>query len=361
MTVLSIAIQQAIANPNYATPQDILGLQNTYGNRAVSSLLQTKLRVGPVGDTYEQEADHVADQVMRMSTPDTAAQVLRQAMPEEEEELLQGKPLAATITPVVQRQEMDEEELLQGKSLVQRQGPEDEELLQGKSLVQRQGPEDEELLQGKPLVQRQGPEDEELLQGKSLVQRQGPDDEELLQGKPLVQRQASPEEEEEEEEEELVQPKSLAQRQELDEEDLGQRKPLVQRAAHGRFQAGDDVERRLAMSRGGGSPLPGHLRADMEARFGNDFSAVRVHTGGEAEQLNQNLSARAFTHGSDIYMGSSQYTPDSTEGQRLLAHELTHVVQQTGRRKPATQTETGSTSTSAVQAQTLQVLPCILG
>jgi hypothetical protein len=68
----------------------------------------------------------------------------------------------------------------------------------------------------------------------------------------------------------------------------------------------------------------------MESRFGADFSGVRVHTGGEAAALNREVSAQAFTHGRDIFVGEGKYSPTSSDGQRLLAHELTHVIQQNG-------------------------------
>ena len=97
------------------------------------------------------------------------------------------------------------------------------------------------------------------------------------------------------------------------------------------FEAGGHVEDALRGQQGGGSPLPDNVRAYMEPRFGADFSGVRVHTGGQASLLNRQLSARAFTHGKDIYLGEGKYGPGSGDGQRLLAHELTHVVQQTGR------------------------------
>lgn len=80
----------------------------------------------------------------------------------------------------------------------------------------------------------------------------------------------------------------------------------------------------------GGSPLEPNLRARMEQRMGADFSAVRVHTNAAAAQMNNELNARAFTHGSDIYFGEGKYDPASPSGQRLLAHELVHVVQQGG-------------------------------
>src|SRR5262245_55467073 len=90
------------------------------------------------------------------------------------------------------------------------------------------------------------------------------------------------------------------------------------------FEAGADVETKLSQSKGRGRPLPDAVRAYMEPRFGVDFSHVRVHTGSDAIQMNQNVDARAFTHGSDIYFGAGQ-SPTNLE---LRAHELTHVVQQ---------------------------------
>ncbi len=118
-----------------------------------------------------------------------------------------------------------------------------------------------------------------------------------------VQRQAAPEEEE-------VQTKRVS--------------------AVDSFDAGSEFESQLSAARGGGSPLPDAVRRQMEAGFGADFSGVRVHTGGEAAQLNRTVSAQAFTHGTDIYLGAGKSDLRSNEGQRLLAHELTHVLQQTG-------------------------------
>jgi hypothetical protein len=88
-----------------------------------------------------------------------------------------------------------------------------------------------------------------------------------------------------------------------------------------------DLAGRIASARGG-SPLPGPLRATMEASIGADFRGVRVHTDAESAQLSRSLGARAFTHGRDIFLGAGRHDPASTSGQRLLAHELTHVVQQ---------------------------------
>ena len=81
---------------------------------------------------------------------------------------------------------------------------------------------------------------------------------------------------------------------------------------------------RLGLSRGGGSPLPQILLAKMEAAFGADFSAVRVHVGPQPARI----GALAFTTGNDLYFAPGQYQPDSVRGQQLIGHELAHVVQQ---------------------------------
>ena len=246
------------------------------GNRAVSRLirsggLQAKLRIGQPGDKYEQEADRVAEQVMRMPEPG----VQRQVEPEEEEEeTLQSKPLANQITPLVQVQRQEELE-------------EEEEMLQAKPLA-------EEIT---PLVQRQvepeEEEEEETLQAKPLA-------EEIT---PFVQRQVEPEEEEEEE----VQAKATSGH-------LSEVTP--------------NLESRIQSLKGGGQPLPKSDRAYFEPRFGRDFSRVRVHTDAQAVESARAVNARAFTMGQDVVFGAGQYAPGASTGQRLMAHELTHVVQQ---------------------------------
>ena len=88
------------------------------------------------------------------------------------------------------------------------------------------------------------------------------------------------------------------------------------------------LESKLNSSKGGGSPLDDETRGGMESSFGADFSGVRIHTDSESSQMNTQLSARAFTHGNDIYFNEGQYQPGSNDGQKLLAHELTHTIQQ---------------------------------
>lgn len=79
---------------------------------------------------------------------------------------------------------------------------------------------------------------------------------------------------------------------------------------------------------GGGTPLPGPLRSFMEPRFNASFANVRIHTGEQAAQLSHGLDAQAFTVGPHVFFGKDQYRPDSQAGRELIAHELTHTVQQ---------------------------------
>ncbi|KAF5424621.1 MAG: protein of unknown function (DUF4157) [Candidatus Methanocomedens sp.] len=89
-----------------------------------------------------------------------------------------------------------------------------------------------------------------------------------------------------------------------------------------------NLEARINAIRGGGQPLPESTRAFFEPRFGHDFSQVRVHMGANAAETARVLNARAFTLGQDVVFGAGQYAPEAGTGQRLIAHELAHVVQQ---------------------------------
>ncbi|MEM6253777.1 MAG: DUF4157 domain-containing protein [Cyanobacteria bacterium P01_D01_bin.156] len=114
---------------------------------------------------------------------------------------------------------------------------------------------------------------------------------------------------------------------ELEEEDNTlQAKPNIQ--AKGVAPAvPENFENQLGQHKGGGRPLSDETRAYMEPRFGADFGSVRVH---EAPTLASSIQAQALTHGQDIYFNSGKYNPGSSSGKELLAHELTHVVQQVG-------------------------------
>jgi len=260
------------------------------------AVIQPKLAIGAPGDKYEQEADQMAAQVMSMAAPANQPSVQREMVPEEEKEKLQTKPLAASITPLVQREMAPKPE------------------------------EEEEPLQAKPLA------------GFAIQREMAPkpeEEEEPLQAKPLagstIQREMAPKPEEEE--------------QPL------QAKPSLQRATEaGGNNADSNLESRLSSSKGGGSSLSDEVRSFMEPRFGADFSQVRVHTDSQAVQMNKDLGAQAFTHGHDIYFGAGK-SPTISD---LTAHELTHVVQQTGavRTKPMIMRQDAGTPTTATPQPT---------
>lgn len=108
----------------------------------------------------------------------------------------------------------------------------------------------------------------------------------------------------------------------------GEEEEVLQAKGDASGEAPDTVQEGIEQSRGAGLPLSQPTQEGMESSFGVDFSGVRVHTDSNAQSMNQQLNSRAFTHGSDIYFNSGEYQPDADSGRHLLAHELTHVVQQ---------------------------------
>lgn len=92
----------------------------------------------------------------------------------------------------------------------------------------------------------------------------------------------------------------------------------------------DTIARAIQSKWGGGATLDEGSRSNMEDAMGEDFSGVRVHTDADADSLSRSVKAKAFTTGQDIFFRSGEYQPGSGQGDKLLAHELTHVVQQRG-------------------------------
>lgn len=114
------------------------------------------------------------------------------------------------------------------------------------------------------------------------------------------------------------------------EEEEKKRKPIMRKTENGSggIQAAPSLVSALNASKGGGSPLSSGTRSFMENAYSANFSKVRIHTDEKASEMSEGINAKAFTHGSDIYFKSGLYQPGTGEGKRLLAHELTHVVQQ---------------------------------
>jgi hypothetical protein len=112
------------------------------------------------------------------------------------------------------------------------------------------------------------------------------------------------------------------------------RSPLAREAEQGAGIKPDgtvhsDVQSTIDSTRGGGATLDASVADRMSGSLG-DLSDVRVHTDETADKLNRSVSARAFATGTDVYFGAGEYKPGSPEGDKLIAHELAHVVQQRG-------------------------------
>ena len=105
---------------------------------------------------------------------------------------------------------------------------------------------------------------------------------------------------------------------------------IAQRSGDGAFALDDETAGAISRERGGGKSLDPGIQEGMGQSMGHDFGGVQVHTSPEADSLSRQLHARAFTTGQDIFFREGTYNPASSDGQKLIAHELTHVVQQSG-------------------------------
>lgn len=103
---------------------------------------------------------------------------------------------------------------------------------------------------------------------------------------------------------------------------------IIQRSGRSPPRESIPFEQTLTSSKGSGSALPGDTREFMESRFNADFSGVRIHTGATAQSMSSNIHAQAFAHGNDIYFNEGKFSPQTESGGTLLAHELTHTIQQ---------------------------------
>jgi hypothetical protein len=145
-----------------------------------------------------------------------------------------------------------------------------------------------------------------------------------------IQREEIPEEEEENLQMKPLET-NILQREEIPEEDEDlQMKSIVQRQSSKEMTATPDLETSIQKARGSGQSLPNNVKEPMENAFGTDFSQVNIHTDTQSHQLNESIQARAFTTGNDIFFREGAFNPTSHDGQELIAHELTHVVQQGG-------------------------------
>lgn len=336
------------------TPTDrILQLQRIAGNQAVQRLiksraLQAKLRIGQPNDIYEQEADRVAEQVMRM--PDPVLQRKCAKCNKYEKKVLQAKKSQGQM-PVNQGQDVFSTVQEVIRSPGQPLDPGTRAFMEPRfghdfSNV-RVHSEEQAAVSAKAI------DANAYTIGQNIVFADGKYAPRTDAGKELIAHELT----------HVVQQSGAAsdsvaiQRDERELECVGaygivpkldaemEKHLLMVEPAHHlvsgtppyiqRFSGQPSgqlegvpasVDRALASP---GRPLEPALRQDMEQRFGHDFSRVRMHSGAAAEQSAHEVRAHAYTVGHDIVLGSHRFTPATREGRRLLAHELTHVVQQT--------------------------------
>lgn len=271
-------------------------------SNASDPVIQPKLVVGQPNTRYEQEADRIAEQVMRMPDPVAVSSKSRFGLAQP----LPIQRFKADTSKKLQRQveepeeESDEEEAIQAK-LLPSVSIEPLNSLQGEQL-QRQADELQEA------TEEDEDEESEPIQAK------------ILSPLPIQTLNASSEAQIQRQADELQE----AQPDNEDEEEPVQAKGMPLRTP----KVTSELASRLKANRGGGQPLTDSIREFMESRFNYDFSRVRVHTDGQANQLARSLNAQAFTFKQDIYFGAGYYQPQTSSGKRLLAHELTHTIQQ---------------------------------
>jgi hypothetical protein len=153
------------------------------------------------------------------------------------------------------------------------------------------------------------PEKEEKLQ-------RAPDEKLQKKEKEKIQKAAAPEEKIQKKEDEKLQKAPASEEK------------LQRKGSDGAPFVNANLQSAIQSRSGGGQPLSSDVRGYMEPRFNADFSKVRVHSNQEAAALSNQLSARAFTHQNNIFFSRNQYQPGSSDGRQLLAHELTHTIQQ---------------------------------
>lgn len=136
-----------------------------------------------------------------------------------------------------------------------------------------------------------------------------------------------------EEDEVQMRPLEIQRQEEEEEIQMLRRDGVASESADIGLEGGEigrESSSALESAQGQGKRLPKNLRTRMEQGFGADFSGVTVHDSSDSDALSKSMSARAFTTGQDIFFAKGEYKPESSEGQETLAHELTHVVQQSG-------------------------------
>ncbi|HBB32030.1 MAG TPA: hypothetical protein DDZ80_10900 [Cyanobacteria bacterium UBA8803] len=366
--------------------------------------IQTKLKIGEPGDQYEQEADRVADEVMRMPEPSVQRQI--EPEEEEEEEIVYTKAISSPISPVSKGQDEGEVPLIvaavlrsQGRPLNQdtrtspvNSGQPSRGNCDMRSLTQTKTtpkpsftPVQTGLLQRKCACGNSA-----SLTGKCTecenkrltLQRRSTNQAEPDEVPPIVHEVLRSPSQKIQPKLKISQPndyfeqeadwiadkimrmpspditvngsaamrfKPLANTELVQLQELEKQEETIQpkHTSNKVHEVTPDLEAGIEnLHQSSGEPLPSEIRTFMEPRFGRDFSEIRLHTSVQASQLARRLNARAFTIGKDIVFGSGEFQLKSYAGRQLLAHELAHTLQQNSRDRVVTRVVENNSSKS---------------
>lgn len=275
------------------------------------SFFQTQLKTGEKGDKYEKEADDAAGKVANKvpASPEPVFQkqdisaVQTSSMKENEEKPIQ-KQVEEEQKPVQKAEKKEEDRPVQKAEKKEEEKPiQKAEKKEEDKLVQKAEKKEED----KPVQKAEKKEEERPVQKAEKKE----------EDKPVQKAEA--------EENNDVQTKH-------EEEEKNEHPPIMHKKKEGNgSDKGSDISERIKKTKGKGQPMSEKTARQMEQAFGADFQNVNIHTDEQSASLNKDLHSIAFTNGSDIYFAEGQYNPDSSSGKTLLAHELTHVIQQTGK------------------------------
>ena len=304
-------------NPKTQEPQQAEQQQPFFSTSKVGSTLQAKpesaffqpkLTIGAPNDQYEQEADAVADKVVNQSAEakpavqkQDANAVQRLATPDEDK------------MPSTNDGRMAEDKKIQEKPIQMMDKKEEEKPVQKADKKEEEKPvqKADKKEEEKP-VQKADKKEEE-----KPVQKADKKEEEKPVQKADKKEEEKPVQKADKKEEEKPVQKAPNKEKEKDASPKGKGVAVK-----------EPFETRLAHTKEKGKPLPEKIRAKMEAEMQHDFSSVRVHDDAAAAELSEEIHAQAFAQGHDIYFNTEKFNPETTSGAHLLAHELTHVIQQ---------------------------------
>lgn len=268
--------------------------------KSKETVIQPKLKVGQPGDQHEQEADAMADRVVANNAPEPAVQMV----PADEE--------SVTMKP--------DEEMVKMKSNEDQIAMIPEE----KGQLSMKKEEDGISMKEEEEVAKKEDDDVAMKEDEKVATSEDDDlamkeDEDLVSAK---------------EEDEVAK-----------KEDDIKKMPAIQKSGDGSSYASPAVAQQIHQTKGQGNYMAKNTQHELGQKMGADFSKVKIHTDQSAAAMNDALGAKAFTHGNDIYFNKNNYDPGSSKGKHLLAHELTHTIQQKGNAREKAQMKGSSGKT----------------